>query len=141
MLGSLSIYGVCQNSLGEEIPAYALANHEKGLYQTDASIAVPYYQHKLSSAFVFTETDMPAEAIKTVNTDYSLKSDIVVDNTVPLVLTFDKLNKAVVAKDADAYIANMKDERKKDVEFAAVEGKNNQFTILWKVLQRVIIGW
>jgi predicted dinucleotide-binding enzyme len=35
---------------------------------------------------------MPAEAIKTVNTDYSLESHIVVDNTVPLVLTFDKLN-------------------------------------------------
>lgn len=136
MLGSLSIYGVCQNSLGEEMPAYALANHEKGLYQTDASIAVPYYQHKLSSAFVFTETDMPAEAIKTVNTAYSLESYIVVDNTVPLVLTFDELDKAVVAKDADAYIANMKDERKKDVEFAAVAGKNNQFTISLKDLAK-----
>lgn len=127
-LGTFSIKGSYPSVTGSSSVAYALCNHADKKYQTEAD-AAPYWQSSLTSAFAFVEVEKPAAAIKTVETAYKLTPAIVGSNADLLTLSFDGLTHVTVMSDADAYIANEKGERVKDVTFTPVTGKDNQFTV------------
>lgn len=127
-LGTFSIKGSYPSVTGSSSVAYALCNHADKKYQTEADVAAPYWQSSLTSAFAFVEVEKPAAAIKTVETAYKLTPAIVGSNADLLTLSFDGLTHVTVMSDADAYIANEKGERVKDVTFTPVTGKDNQFT-------------
>lgn len=128
-LGTFSIKGSYPSVTGSSSVAYALCNHADKKYQTEADVAALYWQSSLTSAFAFVEVEKPAAAIKTVETAYKLTPAIVGSNADLLTLSFDGLTHVTVMSDADAYIANEKGERVKDVTFTPVTGKDNQFTV------------
>ena len=128
-LGTFSFKGSYPSVTGNSSVAYALCNHADKKYQTEADVAAPYWQSSLTSAFAFVEVEKPAAAIKTVETAYKLTPAIVGSNADLLTLSFDGLTHVTVMSDADAYIANEKGERVKDVTFTPVTGKDNQFTV------------
>lgn len=128
-LGTFSFKGSYPSVTGSSSVAYALCNHADKKYQTEADVAAPYWQSSLTSAFAFVEVEKPAAAIKTVETAYKLTPAIVGNNADLLTLSFDGLSHITVMSDADAYIANEKGERVKDVTFTPVTGKDNQFTV------------
>lgn len=128
-LGTFSFKGSYPSVTGSSSVAYALCNHADKKYQTEADVAAPYWQSNLTSAFAFVEVEKPAAAIKTVETAYKLTPAIVGSNADLLTLSFDGLTHVTVMSDADAYIANEKGERVKDVTFTPVTGKDNQFTV------------
>lgn len=128
-LGTFSFRGSYPSVTGSSSVAYALCNHAVKKYQTEADVAVPYWQSSLTSAFAFVEVEKPAAAIKTVETAYKLTPAIVGSNADLLTLSFDELTHVIVMSDADAYIANEKGECVKDVTFTPVTGKDNQFTV------------
>lgn len=128
-LGTFSFKGSYPSVTGNSSVAYALCNHADKKYQTEAAVAAPYWQSSLTSAFAFVEVEKPAAAIKTVETAYKLTPAIVGSNADLLTLSFDGLTHVTVMSDADAYIANEKGERVKDVTFTPVTGKDNQFTV------------
>ena len=128
-LGTFSFKGSYPSVTGSSSVAYALCNHADKKYQTEAAVAAPYWQSSLTSAFAFVEVEKPAAAIKTVETAYKLTPAIVGSNADLLTLSFDELTHVTVMSDADAYIANEKGERVKDVTFTPVTGKDNQFTV------------
>lgn len=66
---------------------------------------------------------------------------IVGSNADLLTLSFDGLSHITVMSDADAYIADEKGNRVKDVAFTPVTGKDNQFTIALTDLERLAISW
>jgi hypothetical protein len=127
-LGTFSFKGSYPSVTGNSSVAYALCNHADKKYQTEADVAALYWQSSLTSAFAFVEVEKPAAAIKTVETAYKLTPAIVGSNADLLTLSFDGLTHVTVMSDADAYIANEKGERVKDVTFTPVTGKDNQFT-------------
>lgn len=128
-LGTFSFKGSYPSVTGSSSVAYALCNHADKKYQTEAAVAAPYWQSSLTSAFAFVEVEKPAAAIKTVETAYKLTPAIVGSNADLLTLSFDELTHVTVMSDADAYIANEKGDRVKDVTFTPVTGKDNQFTV------------
>lgn len=128
-LGTFSFKGSYPSVTGNSSVAYALCNHADKKYQTEPAVAAPYWQSSLTSAFAFVEVEKPAAAIKTVETAYKLTPAIVGSNADLLTLSFDELTHVIVMSDADAYIANEKGERVKDVTFTPVTGKDNQFTV------------
>lgn len=128
-LGFMSISGSYKTAVGTEVNANAMANHETNEFKTDAAVTEVYLQNKLTNAFVLTEVDKPAEAIKTVETEYTLTPAIVESNEDVLTLTFEDLINVTVAENAEAYIAKKNGERVKNVVFAVVEGTTNQFAI------------
>lgn len=135
-LGTFSFKGSYPSVTGSSSVAYALCNHADKKYQTEANVAAPYWQSSLTSAFAFVEVEKPAAAIKTVETVYKLTPAIVGSNADLLTLSFDGLTHVTVMSDADAYIADEKGNRVKDVAFTPVTGKDNQFTIALTDLEK-----
>lgn len=135
-LGTFSFKGSYPSVTGNSSVAYALCNHADNKYQTEADVAAPYWQSSLTSAFAFVEVEKPAAAIKTVETAYKLTPAIVGSNADLLTLSFDGLSHITVMSDADAYIADEKGNRVKDVAFTPVTGKDNQFTIALTDLEK-----
>lgn len=129
VLGLMTISGAYENSIGEELIANALVNHQSKEYKTDVSVTSLYLQNKLTSAFVFSEVNKPAEAIKTVETEYELSPYIVENNTDVLTLEFKDVNNVTISTEADAYFANTNGERVADAIFTLVDGTTNQFTV------------
>ena len=135
-LGTFSFKGSYPSVTGSSSVAYALCNHADKKYQTEANVAAPYWQSSLTSVFAFVEVEKPAAAIKTVETVYKLTPAIVGSNADLLTLSFDGLTHVTVMSDADAYIADEKGNRVKDVAFTPVTGKDNQFTIALTDLEK-----
>lgn len=137
-LGLVSISGQCKNLAGDYNQTFAMLDHVTNVYDTDASVQDVYLQKKLSGAFVFMEVDKPAQAIETVETEYNITPDVVASEDDVLTLELVGIENVSVAKDAGAYIvkAATLEEKVKDVEFAALDGYSNRFTVLLKGLAK-----
>lgn len=128
-LGTFSFKGTYPSVTGSSSVVYALGNQADKKYQTEANVTTPYWQSSLTSAFTFVEVEKPAAAIKTIATAYKLTPAIVGSNADLLTLSFDELSHVTVMSDVDAYIADEKGKRVKNVTFVAATEKGNQFTI------------
>ncbi len=100
-----------QGSLGKggdgvEVSTYASVDFTKQKVNSTPGSTTLLFTENVSTAFELEETSKPADAIKTVETAYSITPDIVSDNQQTLTLTFPKVAKISLADDANIYFTS-----------------------------------
>lgn len=105
--GLFSFHGLLgRGGDGVEVSTYASVDFNKVAINSTPGSTNLRFDETVSTAFELTETEKPAEAVKTVETAYSITPEIVSDNQQTLTLTFPKIDKITLADDAEVYFTS-----------------------------------